>query len=170
MPTSAAEGKTWIIPRIVALNPKSLLDIGAGAGTYAHFLRSRLPSTMMVGVEIFAPYVERYGLKKLYDHVLVGDARYCPLPTVDVVIMGDVLEHMPYEDAVILWRRARALADKAVFASLPIIEWPQGPEEGNEHEAHVHTWSHEDVMALDGVTDFWVGPNIGVYQIEPSHE
>lgn len=166
MPTSADEGKDWLIPRIAALDPGSILDIGAGSGTYARLLRSRLPHCRMTAVEIFAPYIDQFGLEKLYDRVILGDARTCALTSADVVLLGDVLEHQPLEDAAILWRRSRLLAERAVFVSLPIGPWPQGEMFGNAHEAHLHVWTHDQVMDLGGVVDYWLGSRIGVYQVE----
>lgn len=165
MPHSADEGKDWTRERVVALNPGSVLDIGPGAGTYAKLLRPHLPGTEMWGIEVFEPYVERYGLNDLYDRVLVTDARTAPFPTVDVVILGDVLEHMQLTEAVEVWHRALRAARMAVFASLPIIDYPQGALEGNCHETHLVTWDHDMVMAtLPGIEEFATYTIVGVYR------
>jgi hypothetical protein len=49
------------------------------------------------------------------------------MPTADVVVLGDVLEHLTYLDAVALRGRTRA----AAYLSLPIVAYPQGAVEGN---------------------------------------
>jgi trans-aconitate methyltransferase len=165
VPVSSPVGKPWLLDRITARRPDSLLDIGPGSGTYARLLRPRLPSTRMIGLEVFEPYVHTYGLHSLYDQIIIGDARTAPLPPVDVVVMGDVIEHMSLADAVTLWARAREAATVAVYLSLPIIEWPQDASHGNEHEAHLHTWSHDLVLSeLDGITAFETTETIGVYE------
>jgi hypothetical protein len=165
MPRSATEGKDWTRERVLALSPTSVLDIGPGVGTYSTLLRPHLPNAWFGAVEIFAPYVETYGLMGLYDHVTIGDAREVEFNPADVVILGDVLEHMPFDDALKLWDKARSTAKLSVFLSLPIIEYPQGACEGNEHEAHLHTWDHVMVMdSLPGITDFATYSQIGVYQ------
>jgi hypothetical protein len=49
------------------------------------------------------------------------------MPTADVVVLGDVLEHLTYLDAVALRRGTRA----AAYLSLLIVAYPQGAVEGN---------------------------------------
>ena len=172
MPYSSQEGKDWIRQRIVDLSPQSVLDVGIGAGTYPLLLRDVLPQCRWIGIEVFVPYVIRFDLIDLYDELIVDDVRaISELPSADVVICGDVLEHMTVEEARQVWDRARRCARLAVFASIPIVPYPQGPEEGNEHERHVSTWSHAQAMRLPGVRglrDCWVGEQIGVYEAAPA--
>lgn len=171
MPHSVEEGKGWIRSYVEALWPKSVLDVGPGAGTYAKLLRGHVPyECTFTGLEIFEPYVERYELNQLYDEIIVGDAREdVGVDVYDVIILGDVLEHMSEAEAIMVWDRARATANRGVFASLPIYGYEQGALEGNEHEAHLHQWSHESVMAkLGGIVDSWQGQIVGCYRAEPS--
>jgi hypothetical protein len=169
MPYSSSEGKEWMRERIVADAPASVLDVGAGWGTYARLLRSELPAAVLTGLEVHSPYITRFGLAALYDMLIIGDVREIePIPTADVVVLGDVLEHLTYLDAVALWGRTRAAARVAVYLSLPIVAYPQGAVEGNPHEAHLHTWDHDAVLALGGITDFWTGIEIGCYRAAPT--
>lgn len=186
MPYSSDEGKRWMCKRIwvaLATAPARhedghrlaprVLDVGAGSGTYADLIASeqacmRTWMPHLTAVEVHAPYVDRFGLRRKYDEVIIGDARAVAFPAADVVILGDVLEHMPAADAHAVWAKARAAASTAVLASLPIVEWPQGESEGNPHEAHVETWSDARVMAeLPGIAARWVGGRIGCYRAEP---
>lgn len=162
------QGKDWLVERITARNPKSILDVGVGAGTYAQLLRPHLPGTVMIGIEVFEPYRAMFDLDAHYDELLIGDARTIPWPKTDVVIMGDVVEHMTYDDAVIVWRTARRAASAAVYVSVPIIFAPQGADFGNEHERHRHTWTHADMLAMPGVVDSWAGSVLGCYEVEPA--
>lgn len=184
MPYSSSEGKDWIIERVLGaldgaparfhegdrLAPR-LLDVGAGSGTYAELLAAARPRRLlpyMTAIEVHAPYVERFGLRHLYDEVVIGDAREIEFPQADVVVLGDVLEHMPLADAVAAWGKARRAASTAVLASLPVVPWPQGECEGNPHEAHVETWTHERVMGeLCGIRECWRGAQIGCYRAAP---
>lgn len=188
MPYSSVEGKDWLVAQVWSalrsaplrhnaetggvLAP-SVLDIGAGSGTYAELLKRTDPGNIgavhAIAVEIHAPYVPRFNLRAKYDEVIVGDARELVLPAADVVILGDVLEHMSFGDARRLWHKVRNIATTAVFLSLPIVEWPQGPLDGNEHEAHLHSWTHASVLAhLPGIVEFSRGESIGVYRAYPS--
>lgn len=165
MPISSTEGKPWTQSRIAALGPVTVLDVGAGAGTYATLLAGS-EVTHLTAIEVFEPYLERYGLAELYDEVILGDARTTDLPVADVVILGDVAEHMTREEALDLWARAGAAARKAVYLSIPIVDYPQGALEHNDHEVHVvDDWDHEKVLAaFEGITDHWTGDVVGVYE------
>ena len=168
MPLSSAEGKTWTKERILALagdGPLSVLDIGPGVGTYAKLLAG--PEVgRLTGVEIWEPYVHTYRLHDYYDEIIVGDAREVDLPAADVVILGDVAEHMDADDALRLWQRAAAAAQKAVYLSIPIVHYPQGEIEGNPHEHHVvEDWGHDSVLeTFPGIGDWWLGTEVGVYE------
>lgn len=165
MPISSTEGKDWTRDKLRALAPASLLDVGAGAGTYARLLAEDRPARM-VALEVFEPYVERYRLHELYDEVLLGDARTTELPEADVVVLGDVAEHMSVEEAQDLWRRAGDAARRAVYMSIPIVRYPQGELEHNAHEVHVvDDWDHDKVLAaFPGITDCFQGQVVGVYE------
>ena len=168
MPMSSTEGKDWIRERIGAMAaqaPVSVLDVGPGVGTYAKLLAD-VPTTTVVGIEIYEPYVTTYRLNEYYDEVLVGDARHVPFPRVDVVILGDVAEHMSEEDAVQLWAKASAAAARAVYLSIPVVHYPQGEIEGNHHETHVvDDWNHDRVLkAFEGIGESWTGSEVGVYE------
>lgn len=171
MPYSSDRGKTWIAPWLAELAPTSVLDIGAGAGAYGRICRRACPAAHLTAVEIWEPYVARFGLRGLYDEVLVADARTLALSAADVVILGDVLEHMSGAEAVELWSRARAVARRGVLASLPVVPYPQGPAEGNPFEAHVEEWSDARVLAvLPGVVAHDIDGEIGVYLAGPAEE
>ncbi len=165
VPISSPEGKDWTRRKITELAPESLLDVGAGAGTYAKLLAQARPARM-TALEVFEPYVQQYGLRELYDEVLLGDARTTPLPEADVVVLGDVAEHMTVEEAQDLWRRAGEAAKRAVYLSIPIVHYPQGALEHNDHEVHVvDDWDHEKVLAaFDGIGEFFRGEVVGVYE------
>jgi cyclopropane fatty-acyl-phospholipid synthase-like methyltransferase len=149
------------------LAPESMLDIGTGAGTYAELFAREFPATRRIGVEVWEPYVATYGLTGKYDELILADARDLdPLPEADVVILGDVLEHMTTADAVKVWQRARQAARKAVYLSIPIIHYPQDAIEGNPHEIHVvDDYNHDSVMAtFEGITSWWTGTIVGAYE------
>lgn len=165
---SSTEGKDWTRARVLALaldGPVSVLDIGPGVGTYARLLAGPAVS-WLTGIEIWEPYVTTYRLREHYDEIIVGDARLVDWPHADVVIMGDVAEHMSIPEAQILWDKALANAQRATYLSTPIVHYPQGQPEGNPHENHVvDDWDHEKVLAaFAGIGDCWRGSEVGVYE------
>lgn len=168
MPMSSAEGKPWTRERVAELaaaGPLTVLDIGPGVGTYAKLLAG-LPIERMLAIEAWAPYVETYRLRDHYDEVVVGDAREVDLPDCDVVVLGDVVEHMTREQGLELWRRAAEAARLAVYLSIPIVHYPQHEIEGNPYEVHVEEdWSHDLVLEhFEGIGASWVGSEVGVYE------
>lgn len=153
--------------------PRSLLDIGAGCGTYARPWLGRADRPYLIGVEAWRPYVAKFGLHDLYDHVITRDIRSLnsyEWPRADVVVLGDVLEHMTREDAVRVWELARATARKAVYLSIPVVHSPQGHVNGNPFEEHVvEDWTVDKVLTtFKGIDWQWIGTIVGRFEAVPS--
>lgn len=168
MPGSAEEGRALMVDRILDLDPGTVLDVGAGSGTYGIALRNLRPDLHLTALEVWAPYISRFKLRTIYNSVINVDVRkLTPLwwPQSDVVILGDVLEHMTAQDAQHVWRQAQRAARLAVFASIPIVHYPQGHEEGNPYEEHVvDNWTHHAVLEkFSGITWSWRGSIVGRY-------
>lgn len=175
MPTSDAEGKDWSLERFKQHLPETVCDIGPGDGTYARLFRPAHKGIWWTAIEIHKPYIRRYGLKNtakrtdMYDEVHNIDARDADAHLFhrDLVIAGDVLEHMPREDAVTLLQRIEAAGAWNVLVSLPIVESEQGEVDGNEHEAHIHQWDAQDMDAvlaqLGGRVESMRGGTLGVW-------
>lgn len=114
-----------------------ILDVGAGQGKYRVIL-AEYP--MMDAVEIFEPYVIQNMLPELYRTVYIGDASYiiAGLPDGtywDVVILGDVLEHLDVHHAQKLLNDLERVCTE-YFVVVP-YEYPQGEEDGNVHQCHL---------------------------------
>ena len=162
MPSSMDEGKDWMREQIRRLDPVQVLDIGPGQGTYFD-LAARV-GQRWEALEIWEPYIERYALRERYARVVVEDVRQhdWTLDSWDIVIFGDVVEHMTRADALAVWDAA--LAHSAyLLLSIPIVDCPQGAAEGNPFEVHVETWTHEQCLALPGVFESQRNPTLGCY-------
>ena len=164
MPYSSENGKAAIKRIMRRIAPKTGLDIGAGSGTYAKLF----PDTRWIGVEIYEPYIEKFGLRDLYDRVTTSDIREWTLENTDqrwdVAIAGDVLEHIAVEEAQAVLGTLRKLA-KHVIVSIPIGYYPQDEYDGNPYEAHVKDdWTDEEVRSVFGEPTFsQIEGEIGVY-------
>lgn len=170
MPYSSLEGKESVRLWLRYVQPKSVLDIGAGAGMYSRIVRQECPDAVLDAVEIFEPYVSMFKLHEKYDRIVIGDARdvnlpkRLPLERYDVIIMGDVLEHMTHDEAQTLWCSMLPLSKRACIGSLPIVPYPQGPEHGNAHEAHVSEWDPGLVLSTFPLLSEWYfGEEIGTF-------
>lgn len=169
MPTSIDEGKDWSLDRFRRHQPATVTDIGPGNGTYAKLLRTHHPGIWWTCIEIHKPYIGRYKLRAKYDEVHHLDARRAPghLYHRDLVICGDVLEHMERDEAVALLQRIEQAGAWHILVSLPIVEAPQGEVEGNPHEEHIHHWDADDMdhvlAGLGGRTETMRGHTLGVW-------
>jgi hypothetical protein len=83
-----------------------------------------------------------------------------------VVILGDVIEHMSRDEALAVWDRCAAAAQRAVYLSIPIVHYPQHEIEDNPYEVHVEEdWSHATVIeTFAGIGAFELGSEVGVYE------
>jgi tetratricopeptide (TPR) repeat protein len=151
-----------------------ILDIGVGSGTYSdRYSKTYLPRSKFewTGVEIWEPYVEKFGLAAKYDHLEITDAsiflsqQLTAGVNYDICFMGDVVEHVSKDEAVKMVEMAVQTCN-AVILSIPIIHYPQEEYEGNPYEKHVKDdWSHQEVMETFGelVAEYGVESEIGVY-------
>lgn len=154
MPYSDPANKPYTLDIIRDIQPATVLDVGAGAGVYADLLRAEFGTSVHItGVEPWLPYYDRFGLLGKYDAMSLRDARFITHWGYDLVLFGDVLEHMGKGDAIAMWDRASEQARWGII-SIPIIHYPQGHEEGNPYEQHVkEDWSVDEVLeSFHGIT------------------
>lgn len=174
MPTSDAEGKDWSLERFRYHLPNTVTDVGPGEGTYAKLFRPVHEGVWWTAVEIHRPYISKYKLKstktrRMYDEIHVEDVRdsEAHLFYRDLVIFGDVLEHVERDDAVALLQRAVDAGAWNILVSVPIVESVQGEVDGNPAEEHIHQWDADDmdtVMAgLGGKADSMRGNTLGCW-------
>lgn len=75
----------------------TILDVGAGCGTYYNLLSNHFP--IIDAVEVFSPNIEEFDLTNKYRHVFNEDIRNFKFDYYDIIIYGDVIEHLSVEDA-----------------------------------------------------------------------
>ena len=174
MPFSSHEGKAWAVDRLVEHMDRNhdweFLDIGCGAGMWLDAVKPWFLNSRWTGWEVWTPYVERFNLRARYGNggpFIVWDAteENLHVPHADVIILGDVLEHMTFEQSTRLWTKATKAASMAVIGSCPTIHYPQGAEEGNPYEEHVqdhltvgdikHMFD-PDEMTVGSVVSTWI--------------
>lgn len=168
MPTSDTDGKDWALQTITDLEPRVVVDIGAGEGTYVKLAREATPDCRWIGVEAWAPYLTQYDLFTLYDWVIVSDVRHLDFYTIernpDLVIMGDILEHMEHGEAKTVLLRMRDWA-RHILISVPLVHCDQDDVGGNWYEIHREHWTGEEMRAQlgPGLLAYHEGDVLGYY-------
>jgi cyclopropane fatty-acyl-phospholipid synthase-like methyltransferase len=174
MPSSSKEGKIEIVEWCRQLESvERILDIGVGKGTYWNVFckkNNMFLNAEWIGVEAWQPYIEHFTLEKKYSKIINEDIRKVnvfDLGKLDVVFMGDVLEHITKEEAVELVHNLSSVTRYGII-SIPIVHYPQGEEHGNPFEAHVKDdWSHDEVLAtFPNITKTFKGNVIGCYLLD----
>jgi DREV methyltransferase len=164
VPRSVNEGKLEMVNWVKSKNIKTVLDIGAGEGTYANiFRKNNIKLNKIDAIEIWSPYIKKYRLNKKYNNVFINDARNWNDFNYDLIILGDVLEHMTKEEAISLWDKCKSA--RYAIISIPIIYCPQGTCEGNPYEEHVKDdWSIEEVLSsFNNIVDYKGYETVGVF-------
>ncbi len=159
MPVSTSVHISHCLQFIINLRPKSILDVGCGFGLWGFLCREYLDVaetrvwpdkwTMRIdGIEYFEPYImdhQRY----LYDSIQIGDIRDLA-PTVDeydLIITGDVIEHMDKPDAEMVLDTLHTKAKMAMLVNIPIgTGWDHPICHGNPAELHRSEWTNEDFL------------------------
>jgi SAM-dependent methyltransferase len=122
------------IQRLFPIKP-NVLDIGAGAGKYAYLLRNR--AARIDAVEVFEEAISVNKLHEIYNNVYCVDVRdfECSTYTYDLIIMGDILEHLTIEDStrVLTYLIPRC---KELFIIVPYL-YEQDAINDNPAEVHL---------------------------------
>lgn len=124
-------------------NQIKILDVGPGAGSNYEMLKQNFKNIDCV--EIFEPYVERFKLKDKYKNVYICNILdFENFDEYDLIIMGDVLEHLTVEDS-------KKILDKIYKSKSDLIvqvpyQYKQGISENNIHEIHIQDDLTKQIM------------------------
>ena len=152
-----AEGQRIMLAMILEDTDRAVIDVGAGTGKWGRLLVGKM--RRIAGLEVWGPYVEKHRLADHYDELIICDARrFTAWAEYQVVILGDVLEHMPRRDATALVRALRE-AGPQVFLTVPVTPCiVDGSVYGNPYETHVDQWTNGELVD-QGWLRLHLGPN-----------
>jgi len=144
---SDPENKPWAAEKIKEINPSTVLDVGAGQGVYLDLIRRDLGKNVkVVAVEVWQPYIDQFNLNARYNKVISDDIRNIEDFEYDLVIFGDILEHMSEKEALEIWDKVSNQAKYAII-SIPIVHYHQDAINDNPYEIHVEEdWNTERVL------------------------
>ncbi len=109
-----------------------VLDVGAGEGTYYNLLGDYF--TDMDAVEVFEPNIINFELEKKYKKVYNTDIKEFKYDYYDLIIFGDIIEHLNIKDAKKVLKYAYNRCYEMIVA-VP-YEYEQDEVDGNVYEIH----------------------------------
>ena len=119
-----------------------ILDVGAGEGTYLPFLQDYF--TNIEALEIFKPNIDNYNLESRYNKVYNDDIRNFKYDFYDIIIFGDIIEHLEVNEAQSVLKYALNRC-KEMIVAVPYLS-EQGIEENNMYEIHKQDDLTDDIM------------------------
>lgn len=137
---SADEGKLSVLKYILENIEKDakILDVGFGAGIYGKILRAFYYQNID-GLDVYGENIEEMGLDKIYDNIFIENILDFDFDFYDLIIMGDVLEHIDLKEAKkLLSRFINNNKCDHVIVSIP-YEYEQDEVYGNKHEKHLQS-------------------------------
>lgn len=158
MPSSIPNHIASVVASARSVVPNTILDLGVGYGKWGLLFREYLESwddkvyptdwdIDLTGVEIHKPYVDEFTwLHQIYTRVICMDALEFLKASdrnFDLIMAGDVLEHLPADKAESAIRRCCIMSNRLFILSIPIGEaWMGNKVIGNNpHEAHKSWWT-----------------------------
>ncbi len=141
------------------IDPRSVLDVGCGFGRWGFLCREFLDiwngrrtreewAVRLVGVDAYA------GNLKQHHHYIYDELHAEPVErylarreeTFDLIILGDVLEHLPKVQGMEVLAEAVKRAHYVLLV-LPLGEsWDQEDEYGNPYERHLAVWHEHEIL------------------------
>lgn len=156
-----------IIHLVKSLNPTSVLDIGKGFGKYGFLIHEyagvdnskkinpnlsiKEQSRIKIDAVEIDPDLMLPHLSNLYGKVYFEDILkfYKNLPSYDLVLMIDIIEHIEKEPAINLLKFLLENGSKVIVAT-PVKFFEQELYE-SEFERHVSHWTKKDFKAIANV-------------------
>lgn len=141
-----------IIPVVLPLiDASEILDVGCGKGKWGYIFRVDCQSfspvksspSLIVGVDIFLPYIKYVKHHLVYDHVVLCVATYLPFKekSFPIVFAGEVLEHMSKSDGEKMLIELERVSSRRVIVTTPLLSFEQTEICKNPYQKHVTRWS-----------------------------
>lgn len=159
---SLNEGKAEVVAWIREhFSPSAtILDVGACDGKW----RDYLPEYTMDAVEVWTPSAE--AIKDKYRTVFNENIVGLKYKKYDLIIFGDIIEHLSVEDAQTVLKYAKGKC-KDLIVAVPFL-YPQGELYGNPYERHIQDDLTDEIFneRYKGLTPIWSDKSYCYYHKE----
>ena len=137
---STEEGKANILKYFLENIKKDakILDVGFGSGVYGKLLRTFYYQNID-GLDVYGDNIKEMGLDLIYDNIFIENILDFNFDFYDLIIMGDVLEHIELESSKkLLSRFIDENKCDTIIVSIP-YEYEQDEVYGNRYEKHLQS-------------------------------
>jgi hypothetical protein len=127
--TSHFFGKNEIIKLVYEILPNpniKILDVGPGRGIYNKLLKGKGYS-VIDAVEVYQPYIVKFNLSNIYTNVYNVDILNFKYDFYDLIVFGDVLEHLSIKNAQRVIDFAQSHS-KLIVVSIPYCDYQIGQQ------------------------------------------
>jgi len=156
MPYSSNTFDQILVDQVLGLNPKTVLDVGAGAGKNGLLLRNAGYRGKLDAIEPTQYYIDEFNLVNQYDKIysqsLEEYVQKNPTNRYDVVIFGDVLEHL-FRSAAMDYLDYILYRTRWVIVIWPTY-LPQDDYGNNHYEVHKTNFDLRDIVQKFNVQYF----------------
>ena len=112
-----------------------ILDVGFGSGTYGKLLKTFYYQNID-GIDAWPEEIEKMGLNYIYDNIFIEDILDFEFEHYDLIIMGDVLEHIPLKESKELLNKFINGKASKLFIQVPYMYENHHAWNNNPYEIH----------------------------------
>ena len=145
--SSGDVGKTvfldWVLNNVD--RSEKILDVGFGGGVYGKILKAFYYENID-GVDVWPENIDEMGLNFIYDNIFIENVLDFEFERYDLIIMGDVLEHMSLEDSKKLLNKFINGKASKLFIQVPYMYENHHEWQGNPYEVHIQDEIDEEYM------------------------
>ncbi len=115
-----------------------ILDVGFGSGVYGKLMKAFYYKNID-GVDVWPRDIEKMGLNYIYDNIYIENVLDFEFDHYDLIIMGDVLEHIPLKESKELLNKFINGKASKLFIQVPYMyenhnAWHDNPNEIHEQD------------------------------------
>lgn len=147
--THAYQLHELLLSEVPDLSNKVILECAVGHGVWGYLLRSEKNASdgYLVGFDLYKPYLKYCKKYKVYDDLVLADAKYLPFrrKSIDIILAAELLEHLELEDGIIFLDSIDLLCREVAILSTPNGFAPEGHLINESPlERHISAWSVTD--------------------------